>query len=70
MSQAQKYEFFAPIWRVMRDSNMSVDEVREQVEHVALVTKQASSLSDLRHHTYHAAAVKVGPGGRLAALGC
>lgn len=87
MSYEQKFEFFAPIWRVMvslrcaccavravaggrgrpqqpqygpdawpapmphapsppvsaclqRDSNMSVQEVREQVEYVALVTKQ------------------------------
>ena len=28
MSLDQKYEFFAPIWRVMRDDNMSVQEVR------------------------------------------
>ena len=92
MSMQQRFEFFAPIWRVMvrggggvvdapqipammpqitaraapsseplppcippflqRDSPMTVAEVREQVEYVALVTKQASSVSDLRHHTY------------------
>ena len=23
-----KYEFFAPIWRIMRDDNMTVEEVR------------------------------------------
>lgn len=50
----QRYEFFAPIWRVMRDSNMSVEEVREQVAFVALVTKAASNVSDLRAHTYSA----------------
>jgi thioesterase domain-containing protein len=54
---AQRYEFFAPIWRVMRDSNMSADEVREQVAFVALVTKRASNVSDLRSHTYAAPAV-------------
>ena len=30
MTMMQRYEFFAPIWRVMRDSNMSVEEVVEQ----------------------------------------
>ena len=59
MAMAQRYEFFAPIWRVMRDSNLSVEEVKEQVEHVALVTKQASSVSDLRHHTFLAPAINV-----------
>lgn len=28
MSLEQKYDFFAPIWRVMRDENMSVQQVR------------------------------------------
>ena len=37
---------------------MTVDEVREQVEYVALVTKQASSISDLRHHTYLSSGIK------------
>jgi hypothetical protein len=27
----QRYEFFAPIWRVMRDDNVTVDGVAEQV---------------------------------------
>lgn len=27
MSQLQKLEFFAPIWRIMRDENMTVDQV-------------------------------------------
>lgn len=50
----ERYEFFAPIWRVMRDSNMTAAEVKEQVSYVALVTKQASQVSDLRGHTYTA----------------
>jgi len=50
MQMDQRFDFFAPIWRVMRDSNMSVDEVKEQVSYVALVTKQASQVSDLRSH--------------------
>lgn len=41
-----------------RDSNMSVDEVRQQVEYVALVTKQASSASDLRRFEFSAPAIK------------
>lgn len=52
MTMDQKYEFFAPIWRVMRDSNMSVEEVKEQIEYVALVTKQGSQISDLRGHEF------------------
>ena len=39
---------------------MSVEEVRQQVEHVALVTKQASSISDLRGFDFLAPAIKVG----------
>lgn len=31
MTMRQRYEFFAPIWRVMRDDNVSVDDVAEQV---------------------------------------
>lgn len=31
MTMRQRYEFFAPIWRVMRDANVTVDEVAEQV---------------------------------------
>ena len=37
---------------------MTVDEVREQVEYVALVTKQASSVSDLRHISFLAPSIK------------
>jgi hypothetical protein len=47
-----RYEFFAPIWRVMRDDNMAVSEVQRQIEGVALAVKQGSSVSDLRHHTF------------------
>jgi len=54
----ERFGFFAPIWRVMRDSNMTADEVKEQVSYVALVTKQASQVSDLRGHTYTAPRVK------------
>jgi thioesterase domain-containing protein len=54
----QRFEFFAPIWRVMRDSNMTADEVKEQVSYVALVTKQASQVSDLRGHEYTAPRLK------------
>jgi hypothetical protein len=48
----RRYEFFAPIWRVMRDDNMAVSEVQRQVEAVALAVKQGSSVSDLRHHVF------------------
>lgn len=48
MSLAEKYEFFAPIWRVMRDDNMPVAEVQRQVEAVALAVKAGSSVSDMR----------------------
>jgi hypothetical protein len=36
---------------------MSVEEVRQQVEYVALVTKQASSVSDLRRFAFSAPAI-------------
>ncbi len=52
MSLPQKYEFFAPIWRVMRDEAMSVEEVQRQVEAVALAVKQGSAVSDMRHHVF------------------
>jgi hypothetical protein len=42
---------------------MSAAEVRQQVEHVALVTKQGSSVSDLRRFQFAAQGVKVGRGG-------
>ncbi|CAG9464996.1 unnamed protein product [Pedinophyceae sp. YPF-701] len=52
MTYEQRYEFFAPIWRVMRSQDMSVEEVREQVADVALAVKRASHVSDMRHHTF------------------
>ena len=55
----EKYAFFAPIWRVMRDNNMTVAEVKDQVQYVALSVKQASQVSDLRHHHYSAEKLKV-----------
>ncbi|KAL0047289.1 hypothetical protein WJX82_000056 [Trebouxia sp. C0006] len=60
MTPHQKLEFFAPIWRIMRDENMTVEQVTEQVEHVALAVKQGSEISDLRHHTFSATALKSG----------
>lgn len=45
--------------RPQRDSNMSVAEVRQQVEYVALVTKQASSVSDLRNFAFAAPSIRV-----------
>ena len=44
----QKYEFFAPIWRIMRDDNMAVDEVRKQIEYVALSVKRGSEVRAIR----------------------
>lgn len=52
MLPGRRYEFFAPIWRVMRDDNMPVEEVARQVETVALAVKQGSAVSDMRHHTF------------------
>lgn len=31
MTMTQRYEYFAPIWRVMRDDNVSVEDVAAQV---------------------------------------
>jgi hypothetical protein len=44
MTMAERYAFFAPIWRVMRDDNMPVDEVARQVEYVALSVKKGSQV--------------------------
>jgi hypothetical protein len=44
MSMHERYTFFAPIWRVMRDDNMSVDEVARQVTHVALAVKAGTQV--------------------------
>ena len=35
-------------------------QVAEQVQHVALAVKQGSEVSDLRHHSFLAPAIKVG----------
>lgn len=43
---------------------MSVEEVRQQVEYVALVTKQASSVSDLRRFNWLAPSIKARTGGQ------
>lgn len=32
MTMEQRYEFFAPIWRVMRDSAMPVEEVSRSAQ--------------------------------------
>lgn len=52
MTMDERYAFFAPIWRVMRDSPMAVEEVRTQVQYVALAVKQGSQVSDMRHHKF------------------
>jgi len=31
MTMRERYEFFSPIWRVMRDDNVTVDDVAQQV---------------------------------------
>ena len=45
MSMDEKFAFFAPIWRVMRDDNISVEEVQRQVEYVALSVKKGTQVS-------------------------
>ena len=52
MTMFEKYEYFAPVWRVMRDARFTVAEVREQVLAVAQSVKTGSSRSDLRHHRF------------------
>lgn len=34
MSMVERYTFFAPIWRVMRDDKMSVEEASPWVMHL------------------------------------
>jgi hypothetical protein len=36
----------------MRDDNMTVEEVRRQVEYVALSVKQGSQVSGMRRHIF------------------
>jgi len=54
MSMEEKFEFFAPIWRVMRDDNMTIEEVKRQIEGVALLVKQGSNITDMRTHSFRA----------------
>ena len=54
MSIHEKYAFFAPIWRVMRSENLSVADVKAQIEHVAQAVKQGISPSDMRSHQFTA----------------
>eukprot|EP00963_Diacronema_lutheri_P009974 scaffold941_cov454-Pavlova_lutheri.AAC.4 len=54
MEMGQRFEFFAPIWRIMRDNNMTVEEVRDQVYYVAGAVKRGDQVSDLRHHKFTA----------------
>jgi hypothetical protein len=44
MSMEQRFEFFAPVWRVMRDNNMDVAEVCRQIQHVALAVKKGTEV--------------------------
>lgn len=48
MTATQKYEFFAPIWRVMRNEKMTAAEVETQVKHVALAVKQGTQVRTLQ----------------------
>lgn len=51
MSMAERYAFFAPIWRVMRDEAMSVEEVERQVgEGWCQKTGRASSMFKVEGH--------------------
>eukprot|EP00963_Diacronema_lutheri_P009971 scaffold941_cov454-Pavlova_lutheri.AAC.1 len=52
MSTEERFAFFAPIWRVMRDNNMTVEEVTDQILYVAGAVKRGDQVSDLRHHVY------------------
>lgn len=52
MTLDEKYAFFAPIWRVMRSENLSVEQVKKQIEEVARAVKQGISPSDMRSHQF------------------
>ena len=49
----------ASIWTGPKDAAHVHLQVTEQVEHVALAVKQGSEISDLRRHTFSAAALRV-----------
>ena len=48
----QKYEYFAPVYRIMRDENFSAVQVREQVLAIASAIKTGSQPSDMRSHVF------------------
>lgn len=48
----QKYEYFAPVYRIMRDENFSAVQVREQVLAIASAIKTGSQPSDMRNHVF------------------
>jgi len=48
----QKYEYFAPVYRIMRDENFSVVQVREQVLAIASAIKRGDQPSDMRSHVF------------------
>ena len=45
MTAHEKLEFFAPIWRIMRDENMTVEQVSQCVHHALLTPCAPFSLS-------------------------
>jgi len=52
MNIMEKYSYFAPVYRVMRDENFTVAQVREQVLAIADAIKRGDQPSDMRHHNY------------------
>jgi thioesterase domain-containing protein/3-oxoacyl-(acyl-carrier-protein) synthase/acyl carrier protein len=48
----QKYEYFAPVYRIMRDENFSAVQVREQVLAIASAIKTGNQPSDMRSHVF------------------
>mmetsp|Transcript_2103 Transcript_2103/g.4750 ORF Transcript_2103/g.4750 Transcript_2103/m.4750 type:complete len:667 (-) Transcript_2103:51-2051(-) len=48
----QKYEYFAPVYRIMRDENFSAVQVREQVLAIASAIKKGDQPSDMRSHVF------------------
>merc|ERR1719247_4038093 len=52
MNIMEKYSYFAPVYRVMRDENFTVAQVREQVLAIADAIKRGDQPSDMRHHNF------------------
>jgi len=52
MNIMEKYAYFAPVYRVMRDENFTVAQVREQVLAIADAIKRGDQPSDMRHHNF------------------